>query len=220
METALPPRAAEDPGAPASFLAAAAALEAIDSAMGRAHGPETDTPDDPQAALATLLLLREVRERLAGWESGLIETARAAGASWADLAGPLGVASRQAAERRYLRLRPGAAGSTGEQRVQAARDRRAAQRSVNAWARDHAADLRQLAGQVAALTDLDAPGRTCVDAVRRALAQDDPADLVAPLIAAEPHVRPGAPALADGIGAMISRTDELRRASDRRRSGT
>lgn len=48
-------------------------------------------------------MLREVREELAGWESGLIETARGEGASWADLAGPLGVASLQAAERRYPR---------------------------------------------------------------------------------------------------------------------
>ncbi|MGW4393005.1 hypothetical protein [Streptomyces sp. NPDC004685] len=32
-------------------------------------------------ALATLLMLRE---QLAGWEPGLIETARAAGTSWAD----------------------------------------------------------------------------------------------------------------------------------------
>lgn len=43
-----------------------------------------------------------MRERLAGWETGLIETARHQGASWADLAHPLGVASRQAAALRYL----------------------------------------------------------------------------------------------------------------------
>ncbi|MFF9011265.1 hypothetical protein ACF087_36550 [Streptomyces goshikiensis] len=57
--------------------------------------------------MAALLMLREVREELAGWESALIETARGEGASWAGLAGPLGVGSRQAAERRHLRLRPG-----------------------------------------------------------------------------------------------------------------
>lgn len=68
------------------------------------------------------MMLREIREQLAGRESGLIETARGQGASWADLAGPLGVASRQAAERRYLRLRPGKVGSTGEERVQTTRD--------------------------------------------------------------------------------------------------
>ncbi|MFI6007160.1 HSP18 transcriptional regulator, partial [Streptomyces sp. NPDC051366] len=109
-----------------SFLAAAAALETIDQAVRNAQQSPAGTPTaqaapvpatGPHPALAALLVLREVREQLAGWESGLIETARGQGASWADLAGPLGVASRQAAERRYLRLRPGTAGSTGEQRV-------------------------------------------------------------------------------------------------------
>ncbi|MFD7629765.1 HSP18 transcriptional regulator [Streptomyces sp. NPDC059851] len=208
------------PGAPASFLAAATALEAIESALGSARGPSTDAPDGPREALAALLLLREVRQQLADWEPGLIETARAAGASWADLAGPLGVASRQAAERRYLRLRPGAAGSTGEQRVRAIRDRRAAQRSVNAWARDNAGVLRQLAGQVTALTGLDAPGRASLGDVLRALAATDPADLLAPLSAAEPHVRPADPALADRIHALIRGTDVIRRESDQRRRAT
>ncbi|MEU9388304.1 type III effector protein, partial [Streptomyces sp. NPDC048279] len=106
---------------PASFLAAAVALDAIDDALRNAHQESRDHPDapgpGPEQALASLLLLRQVREQLAGWETSLIETARDAGASWADLAHPLGVASRQAAERRYLRGRPGPAGSTGEQRV-------------------------------------------------------------------------------------------------------
>ncbi|GAA0300201.1 hypothetical protein GCM10010302_43470 [Streptomyces polychromogenes] len=214
------PDGARLPGSPSSFLAAAAALGAIDEALESAHAQGTDLPADPAAALAALLLLREVRERLAGWESGLIETAREAGASWADLAGPLGVASRQAAERRYLRLRPGAAGTTGEQRVQATRDSRAAQRTVDAWARDHAADLRQLAGQVTALTDLAAPGspaRASLGRVRSALAGSDPAELVGPLAAAEPHVRTDDPALADRIDVLVRKTDTLRRTSDRSR---
>ncbi|WP_398898047.1 hypothetical protein [Streptomyces sp. 3211.6] len=220
----VPPPASDEarpPGPPSSFFAAAAALGAIDRAMAGAHAHDADVPADPAAALAALLLLREVRERLAGWESGLIETARDAGASWADLAGPLGVASRQAAERRYLRLRPGAAGSTGEQRVQATRDSRAAQRTVDAWARDHAADLRQLAGQVTALADLAAPGspgRASLGEVREALSGSDPADLLGPLAAAGPHVRPDDPALADRIDVLVRKTDGLRRSSDRRRN--
>ncbi|HET6354177.1 MAG TPA: type III effector protein, partial [Streptomyces sp.] len=102
---------------PASFLAAAAALNAIDDALHAAQHETPDSPDagpGPEQALASLMLLGQVREQLAGWETGLIETARDAGASWADLAHPLGVASRQAAERRYLRGRPGPAGTTGE----------------------------------------------------------------------------------------------------------
>ncbi|MGB8945095.1 MAG: type III effector protein, partial [Streptomyces sp.] len=112
-----PPRA--DARNPASFPAAASALEAIRDAMRVARQDDADASAtgsaDPEQALASLLLLREVREQLAAWEAGLIETARHAGASWADLAQPLGVASRQAAERRYLRQRPGPTGSTGEQ---------------------------------------------------------------------------------------------------------
>ncbi|MFF5026004.1 type III effector protein [Streptomyces collinus] len=187
-----------DTRGPASFLAAAAALEAIDDALRTAQrqapgasavsGASAPSGNGPERALASLLLLRHVREQLAGWETGLIETARDAGASWADLAQPLGVASRQAAERRYLRNRPGPAGTTGEQRVQATREHRAAQRSTSAWARSNAADLRRIAGQITALTDLPAAARRPVRALDAALGQDDPAALVAPLNAARPHL--------------------------------
>ncbi|MFI8101204.1 hypothetical protein [Streptomyces sp. NPDC086023] len=204
-------------GSPASFLAAATALAAVERELRDAHDAAGTTTAEPSQALAALMLLREVREQLAGWESGLIETARAAGASWADLAGPLGVASRQAAERRYLRLRPGAEGATGEERVQATRDRRAAQRSVNAWARDHAADLRQIAGQVSAVTGLDGPGHDSVDQVRRALGGPDPATLLGPLAAAAPHLRPHHRGLADRIDTLIRQTDRLRTDSNEQR---
>ncbi|MGW3852971.1 HSP18 transcriptional regulator, partial [Streptomyces fagopyri] len=108
--------AAATPAAPIPFHAAGAALEAINQSVKEAQLSSTGAPiaaeppaadAGPEPALSALLMLREIREQLAGWESGLIETARRQGASWADLAGPLGVASRQAAERRYLRLRPG-----------------------------------------------------------------------------------------------------------------
>src|SRR5690349_16864857 len=104
---------------PASFLAAATALDTIHEALHTAQtGQDGAPPESDQSgserALAVLLLLREAREQLAEWEPGLIEAAREAGASWADLAHPLGVSSRQAAERRYLRVRPGTPGSTGE----------------------------------------------------------------------------------------------------------
>ncbi len=169
------PREPAAPGDPPSFFAAAAALDAINEAVRTA---QRDTPADggtapehsqasADQALAALLLLRELREQLAGWESGLIETARAAGSSWADLAHPLGVASRQAAERRYLRVRPGPPGTTGEQRVRATREGRATDRSVTAWARTNAAELRQLAGQITALTDLPTPVRAPVPDRRR-----------------------------------------------------
>ncbi|MFC8095768.1 type III effector protein [Streptomyces sp. NPDC057301] len=185
---------------PASFLAAAAALDAIDDALRDAQHESKDIPatsgPGPEQALASLLLLRQVREQLAGWETGLIETARDAGASWADLAHPLGVASRQAAERRYLRGRPGPAGTTGEQRVQATRQARAADRTTATWARRNAADLRRLAGQITALTDLPDAARLPVSELHAALGHDDPADLISPMTAARPHLTTSHPDLA------------------------
>ncbi|WP_405673695.1 type III effector protein [Streptomyces sp. NBC_01530] len=185
---------------PASFLAAAAALRAIDDALRDAKRESQDTPDaagpGPEQALASLLLLRQVRDQLAGWETGLIETARDAGASWADLAHPLGVASRQAAERRYLRGRPGPAGTTGEQRVQATRERRAAERTNADRARRNAAELRRIAGQITALTDLPATAGLPLSQLHAALAHDDPAELIRPLKATRPHLTTTHPDLA------------------------
>ncbi|MDK0519950.1 type III effector protein [Streptomyces sp. ML-6] len=201
-----PPTTGTNAHGPASFLAAAAALSAIDDAL---RGAQRDSPDapggpgpGPEQALASLMLLRQVREQLAGWETGLIETARDAGASWADLAHPLGVASRQAAERRYLRGRPGPAGTTGEQRVTATRQARAAERSTVTWARTNAADLRRLAGQITALTDLPAAARRPLDRLHAALAHDDPADLIAPLAATRPHLAASHPDLATRLDTL------------------
>lgn len=197
-----------DAPSPASFLAAAAALEAIDDALhtaGRADPGGTEPHDVGAAqALASLLLLRQVREQLAGWETGLIETARQAGASWADLAHPLGVASRQAAERRYLRGQPGPAGTTGEQRVQATRERRAAERTTATWARHHAADLRRIAGQITALTDLPTTARKPLGRLHEALADNDPAALIRPLNATRPHLTPGHADLAEQLDALTN----------------
>ncbi|MBW1599775.1 type III effector protein [Streptomyces sp. JJ38] len=218
-----------------SLAAAEAALSAIDRAVRTAHGSGDGTATasraeaprgpggpggpggeqgDPEQALAALLLLRELRERLATWEPALIEAARGAGASWAELAHPLGVASRQAAERRYLRVRPGAAGSTGEQRVRATRDRRAADRTVTAWARGNAADLRSLAGQITGLTDLPDPARQVLARLTGALAHDDAAGLLGPLAATHSHLLPRHPHLAARVETLTGQVDALRRDSD------
>ncbi|MET8413454.1 HSP18 transcriptional regulator [Streptomyces sp. NPDC005195] len=209
------------------FHAAAAALEAINQSVKDAQRASARTPTTaeqpaadagPDLALSALLMLREIREQLAGWESELIETARRQGASWADLAGPLGVASRQAAERRFLRLRPGATGSTGEERVQATRDTRAAERTVTAWARDNAADLRRLAGQITALTDLPASANHALGELNQALAHNDPAHLVRPLAATRAYLQPEAGDLAERIDAFTRRTEELRQDTHDQRS--
>ncbi|MFD9369265.1 HSP18 transcriptional regulator [Streptomyces sp. NPDC060020] len=214
---------AAEPTAPVTFLAAAAALETINQAVKDAQQASTSTSAaapaaGPHPALAALLMLREVREQLVGWETGLIENARGQGASWADLAGPLGVASRQAAERRYLRMRPGKAGSTGEERVQATRDTRAADRSVDTWARDNAADLRRLAGQITALTGLPANAQGAIDDLNQALAHNDTARLVRPLADTRPHLRPEDAELAERIDALTRHTDQLRRHTHDQRS--
>ncbi|MCF2527149.1 type III effector protein [Yinghuangia soli] len=212
------------------FLAAAAALRAIDTAVAAARHDAADrtrpdradaVPDaapDTHDALAALVLLRELRARLATWEPDLIEDARQAGASWAALAGPLGVASRQAAERRYLRLRPGGVpGTTGDQRVQATRDHRAADRAVAAWAREHAGALRALAGQITALDDLSPQAEQPQAALAAALGHDDPARLLAPLATTRPHLDPDHPDLGTRIDAFAHQVDRLRQASDHQR---
>ncbi|MGY1503341.1 type III effector protein [Streptomyces sp. QTS52] len=211
---------------PTSFLAAAAALNTINEAL-RTAGTARDGehaepgPTGSEQALTALLMLREVRDQLAEWEPGLIEEAREAGASWADLAQPLGVSSRQAAERRYLRVRPGSPGSTGEQRVRATRDRRAADRTVTTWARANAADLRRLAGQITALTDLPTAARTPLAELTAALADNDTAALVGPLSVTQPYLASGHPDLAARVDDIARHTDRLRRHSgSRRQNGT
>ncbi|MEW1922944.1 type III effector protein [Streptomyces sp. NPDC088360] len=207
--------ASPEPRDPTSFFAAAAALSAIDEAIRTAQTPQAGPrPEDGQAsadqALAALLLLRELRDQLAGWEPSLIDAARTAGSSWADLAHPLGVASRQAAERRYLRVRPGKPGTTGEERVQATRSRRAADRTVTAWARSNAAELRQLAGQITALSDLPARARAPLARLTEALADNDAARLITPLADTHTHLKSSHPDLAARIDAITHDTDRLR----------
>ncbi|MEU4268025.1 type III effector protein [Streptomyces sp. NPDC026092] len=204
---------------PVTFPAALAALAAIDEAVraARSATPDTTPHGSSEEALAALLLLRELREQLAAWEPGFIEAARDAGASWADLAHPLGVTSRQAAERRYLRVRPGNPGTTGEQRVQTIRDRRAADRTITAWARSNAADLRQLAGQITALDTL--PTDTQAD-LSAALAHSDPTLLLEPLARTHAHLTPLQPELAKRVDDLTRRTEDLRDESDQRRSHT
>lgn len=224
-----PPDSGHSPGGPVSFLAAAAALSDIDEAVRGARDPAERAGAEPLAdlrqALAALLLLREVRTELADWEAGLVETARAAGATWADLAPPMGVASRQAAENRYLRLRRARTGeaasstaSTGAERVKAERDRRAADRTVSAWARAHTADLRVLAAQITALTGLAPDAQPAVDALHTALGSEDAAGLIGPLTYIRPHLAGDHAGLTARLDALTTQADRLRQDSNRRRA--
>jgi hypothetical protein len=166
-------------------------------------------------ALAALTLLRHLREELAEWEPRLIAAARAHGASWIQLAPALGVASRQAAERRYLRLRPDDTGmaTTGEQRVRAERERRAGDRAVAKWADENVIGLRKLAAQVSALDgdeSLDSDARRHVDTVTQALGQSDTAALLSRLAEAHPHLLATHPDLADKIASITDQGNQAR----------
>ncbi|MET7298926.1 type III effector protein [Embleya sp. NPDC005575] len=216
------------PGAASGYASAAldtgVALGWIRDTMRAVHEPRR-TPDSSGTALSAnqvlvaLTLLRELRPEMAGWEPDLIEAARVLGTSWADLAPALGVAGRQAAEGRYLRLRPTPDGSraTGDQRVAAERDKRAGDRAVAGWARTNAAGLREPAGQIDAPTDLPADAEPDPAALCRALGRDDAADLLGPPAKARGHLRPGHPAPAERVGSVDRSIAEVRRASDRRR---
>lgn len=206
---------------------AAQSLERITAAVHEARGGERARPDarahgggrGSAQFLVALALLRDLQAEIAAWEPELIDAARSGGASWAQLAPALGVASRQAAERRYLRLRPSAdaAADTGDRRVRAERDKRAADRAVRHWARHNAAHLRQLAGQVSALDDLPAAAQEALALLRQALGTDDTADLLHPLAAVHGHLKRGHPTLAARVHTVTRDTETVRAASDNSR---
>lgn len=177
---------------------------------------DTATATDPGAGppagrvLSALAALRALRDRLDAHEPELIAAARAAGVSWAELAPVLGVASRQAAERRYLRLRQPRAdetGLTGDERVLAERDRRAGERAVTAWARENGADLRQLAGQISALTGLGPEAQASLDRLHAALGDTDATALPALLARTREHLPAPLAARVRAVGEQI---DEVR----------
>ena len=171
--------------------------------------------------VAALTVLRRLREELSGWEPELITAAREQRVSWAALAPALGVTSRQAAERRYLRLQPSETGErTGEERVRAQRDRRAGDRAVAAWARDNAAVLRQLAGQVSALRGLPKRAQHHIDLVGQALGDDDPANLVSPLADTHSHLTATHARLAAQVQSLTDQATQIRHTTCGMRSST
>jgi hypothetical protein len=184
-------------------------------------GPAADGPAPERGELLdALTALRELRDQLAGWEPTLIAAARAAGVSWADLAPALGVSSRQAAERRFLRLQPSGAQDqrTGEERVRDERDRRAGDRAVAAWARRNSGPLRQLAGRIGALEGLPAAAQRQVDVVQVALGDDDASALLHPLAAAGSHLTGTHAELAAQVRTVTDQLDQVRRDTHTQRS--
>lgn len=185
----------------------------------RADDPDGDVSVDQ--VLDALVLLRHLRAELESWEPRLIAAARHRGASWAELAPALGVASRQAAERRYLRLCPiddEPSRQTRDGRVRAERDRRAGDRAVARWAQDNGANLRQLAGQIAALTDLAPAAQPSLERLHDALGWPDPTGLVRLLAEAQQHLRAEHSALAAQIDTVVAQVAEVRQRTREHRS--
>jgi hypothetical protein len=202
------------------------ALALIEAVRSRVGAPAADRSAPDGAApvehlLAALVLLRWLRVELDTWEPHLIAAARERGASWVDLASALGVASRQAAERRYLRVRvpdePDGTATTREGRVSAERDRRAGDRAISQWARDHGADLRQLAGQITSLTGLDADAQTSVDRLHHALGATDLTTLVQRLADTRQHLSGEHTTLAERVDAVTRHADHIRHNTRQRR---
>lgn len=173
-----------------------------------AAAPGTISPAD---LLTALTRLREVQAELTAAEPALIAAARAAGVSWQALAPVLGVASRQAAERRYLRATAdaGQPGDTRDDRVRAERDRRAGHRAAARWANDHTADLRRLAGQITGL-DLDGAAAGPIARLHDALGDHD-ATALPGLLADTRHHLGEHPELAARVDEVATGTDRARR---------
>ncbi|MEU4245394.1 hypothetical protein [Actinoplanes sp. NPDC026619] len=209
-----PDRETSSPAPPMNPLdlgAATAALAATVTQVGRSA--PGDIRVSPAELLEALVLLRRAQSELAGFEPILIAAARAAGVSWQAIAPALGVASRQAAERRYLRSTASPTeqpGATRDARVQAERDRRAGDRAVTRWANDHTADLRRLAGQITALADLDDAADQALAQLHNALGEPDASTLPALLAAVQRHLRRH-PGLTGQIDAVTAHTDQIRK---------
>jgi hypothetical protein len=197
----------------------AVVVAAVAATAQTVEWPTADsTPVSAVELLDALVLLRWAQTELAGLEPTLIAAARAAGISWQAIAPALGVASRQAAERRYLRSASTATDqpdTTRDARVQAVRDRRAALRAVARWANDTTADLRRLAGQITALTDLDAAATDDLTRLHQALGDAGAAALPALLAAALDHLSRH-PDLAAQIDSVTAHTDQILRRPPRR----
>jgi hypothetical protein len=209
-------------GQPLDLAAAAAAVAAAATSAAFA------TPAAPAGEVAAvsaadlldaLVVLRWIQTQLTAIEPALISAARGAGVSWQALAPALGVASRQAAERRFLRLTPATTGhpDTREGRVRAERDRRASVRAVDRWANANTADLRRLAGQITSLTDLDPSATADIGRLHQALGDPDATALPALLTETRRYLH-AHPQLAGQIDAIDSNTQQVRRDTAHRRN--
>jgi hypothetical protein len=132
----------------------------FDTICARASGDLTHKENISETdALAALLVIRALRDKLDRNEYELISLAREHKVTWQRIAHALEMGSRQSAERRHLQLRqahprPGLdTPRTQNDQVELERDRRA-HAAEQQWALQRAATIRNLATQLAALPDL------------------------------------------------------------------
>ncbi|MGK5627902.1 hypothetical protein [Streptomyces sp. URMC 123] len=142
-------------GSPGRLMDVARAYDRI---CKRAEGIlQPDAGEDE--ILATLLIIRMLREKLDHDELKLTTLARMKRITWARIAEWQELSGRQAAERRHLQLnrahtRPdGTVPRTQSERVEYVRERRS-RRAERHWALTHAARIRRVAAQLAAVEDL------------------------------------------------------------------
>ncbi|MFE4801035.1 hypothetical protein ACFRFL_40115 [Streptomyces sp. NPDC056708] len=121
---------------------------------------ELDATDDLTETdlLASLLVIRALREKLLEDERRFIAAARRKNVTWARLADALELRSRQAAERRYLQLRTdidelNGSALTQQERIEYARDQRD-RLAERAWAVNNASEIRELAERLLNVPDL------------------------------------------------------------------
>jgi hypothetical protein len=193
--------------------------QAVEATASAARGSRAVPADELLNALHHLRRLRETVDQL---EPELIAAARTAGVSWQALAPAMGVASRQAAERRFLRLAPATpdqAGGTRDQRVREVRDRRAGTRAVHAWANNNTADLRRLAGQITALDDLDPESASDIARLHQALGEAGATALPGLLAQTRQHLT-AHPALSAQIDAVTAHTTRIRRETQQQRDSS
>ena len=96
-----------------------------------------------------------------------------------------------------------------DERVRADRDRRAGERAVTRWANDNTADLRRLAGQITALTDLDEAAGEALARLHGALGDTDAAALPVLLATVRRHLS-GHPGLTGEVDSVTARTEQIR----------
>ncbi|MFE3143379.1 hypothetical protein [Streptomyces scopuliridis] len=119
------------------------------AAYGHLTGEGEEVPRVPaDDVLAALTMLDDARARLDALEHDLLRAARSRDASWATVAGALGLSTRQSAESRALRLERSRKAFSDGRDVAAQRADRTRQRNADAWLVAHEERIRTVCGQI------------------------------------------------------------------------